>query len=271
MTYYLPSTTEKVLRDYAHECKNLGLLLDKYPPKSAIQDSRGKSEWLKKEVVLNNHIDFTLVRNAYRRWFDMTIAMGAQHFNATLEGRMVIGFGGSTVLETDLTLHHLYGVPYISGSALKGLTRTYVANEEEDYYIQSDNASDGRVPSKDHETDHEHIIEIFGSQKQAGTVIFFDAMPLDGKVNFAIDIMNPHYPDYYGQRKPPTNDQDPTPVSFLAVMNTTFTFALAPRQQNKEEHLRHLEQVIPWAQKALQKYGIGGKTSAGYGFFKKDN
>src|SRR5260370_17483995 len=99
MTYYLPSTTEKVLRDYAHECKNLGLLLDKYPPKSAIQDSRGKSEGLKKEVVLNNHIDFTLVRNTYRRWFDMTIAMGAQHFNAPLARLMIIDYRVPTLLE----------------------------------------------------------------------------------------------------------------------------------------------------------------------------
>jgi hypothetical protein len=29
-----------------------------------------------------------------------------------------------------------------------------------------------------------------------------------------------------------------------------------------------VEKVIGWLKDALQKYGVGGKTSAGYGFFK---
>jgi len=167
---------------------------------------------------------------------------------------MVVGLGGETVLETDLTLHHLYGIPFIPGSALKGLTRSYVTTEVKGN--QSDKI----------EKDNETVKRIFGSQEHAGTVIFFDAMPVNGETKIELDIMNPHYPDYYGKGQPPTNDQNPSPITFLTVANTTFMFALAPRNPKKDQG--DVEQVKTWLQEALAKYGIGGKTSAGYGYFK---
>ncbi|MBX0313032.1 MAG: type III-B CRISPR module RAMP protein Cmr6, partial [Sulfurihydrogenibium sp.] len=37
--------------------------------------------------------------------------------------RLVVGLGAGHVLETSLTLHHIFGIPYIPGSALKGVVR----------------------------------------------------------------------------------------------------------------------------------------------------
>ncbi len=42
------------------------------------------------------------------------------------EWRLVIGLGSESVYETGLTLHHIYGFPYIPGSAIKGVTRHHV-------------------------------------------------------------------------------------------------------------------------------------------------
>ena len=250
--YYLPKDTAKLLTtDQLKKCKNLGLILDKYPPETAIQKSEGKSSWLR-EIASGDYIDARLMQNVYSRWLNMTIAVGAFHFRAVTDWRMVVGLGGETVLETDMTLHHLYGIPYIPGSALKGLTRAYVTGEI--------------FPSKDIEHDNETVKQIFGSQDRAGTVIFFDAMPVDGKATFALDIMNSHYPNYYGEKKPPTNDQNPNPVTFLTVTNTTFMFALAARDPR---HIDDVNRAKDWLQKALEKYGVGGKTSAGYGYFKE--
>lgn len=80
--------------------------------------------------------------------------------------------------------------------------------------------------------------------------------------------MNSHYPKYYGEKKPPTNDQDPNPVTFLTVTNTTFVFALAPRHLDDKQHQQDVDAAKKWLQDALQTYGTGGKTSAGYGYFK---
>lgn len=255
--YYLPSQTARLLTpDRLQRCKNLGLLLDKYPPQTAIDTSSksdGKSSWLR-GFTSDNHIDTQLVENVYKRWQSAIAAMQAQHFTATTAWRMVVGLGGETVLETDLTLHHLYGIPFIPGSALKGLTRAYVTGEVEGY------------KSKKIEDDNSAIQRIFGSQERAGSVIFFDALPINGKINFDLDIMNAHYPKYYGEKQPPANNQDPNPVTFLTVADTTFLFALAPRHPKDTEDVGL---AIGWLQKALKDYGIGGKTSAGYGYFRE--
>lgn len=258
--YYLPAITATLLNDHISRCQNLALILDKYPPAHVPGNSQEKSEWLKR-LGLNSRVDPILTKSAYDRWSAMMSDLQATLFDAALDWRMVIGLGGETILETDITLHHLYGIPFIPGSALKGLTRAYVTGEIDDY------------KSSKIEDDNEEVKRIFGSQEHAGTVIFFDAMPLNGQVEFLLDIMNPHYPDYYKSLQsnriiPPTNDQQPTPVTFLTVTNTTFTFALAPRNPNDQVHKKHVETVKDWLQKALAKYGIGGKTSAGYGYFK---
>jgi CRISPR-associated protein Cmr6 len=268
VSYYLPDETTRVIEKHIRRCKNLGLILDKYPTKISFEKptkedkQKGKTAWLlsilepenPNNTTQNNHTDPQLSQNVYDRWMNMIEAMGAELFNAKLDWRMVVGLGGETVLETDLTLHHVYGIPYIPGSALKGLTRAYVAGEKL------------TPPSTKIEDDDEQIKRIFGSKDDAGKVIFFDAMPLNGQVVYELDIMNPHYPKYYGENALPTNDQDPNPITFLTVANTTFTFALAPRNSEAQEDVNKTRE---WLQEALEKYGVGGKTSAGYGYFKK--
>ncbi len=234
--YNLPAVTATLLNDYVNQCKNLSLILDKYPPETVVAETKNKGPWLQ-TLVQGNHLDIALTRAAYSRWHAMISAMQVTRFDATLDWRMVIGLGGESVLETDITLHHLYGIPFIPGSALKGLTRAYVTGEIEGY--KSDKI----------DNDNEEVKRIF-------------------------DIMNPHYPEYYNSLKsskttPPTNDQQPNPITFLTVTNTTFTFALALRNPNDLEHKDDLNKTKGWLQEALQKYGVGGKTSAGYGYFRK--
>ncbi|MBE3560239.1 MAG: type III-B CRISPR module RAMP protein Cmr6 [Ktedonobacteraceae bacterium] len=281
MTYYLPASIARLIEQGSGTCRNMALLLDKYVTQEVISGSKEdgkekgeKGKWLRELVSQQHkHIDIKLAENAYRRWLAMVTALKATTFQAELDWRMVVGLGGETVLETDITLHHLYGIPYIPGSALKGLTRAYVAGEEKAYFIPSGKSESERKPSLKEETDHEDLQRIFGSQKQAGTVIFFDALPLNGKATFALDIMNPHYPDYYrslssSTPEAPTNDQSPNPIPFLTVTDTVFTFALAPRNSASQQHKNDVQLVTGWLRQALQDYGIGGKTSAGYGYFQ---
>lgn len=272
--YNLPFTTEEILVavNPSEKCENLGLLLDKYIP-SSVFEKTGKAPWLLEifkptngNETQNNHIDAKFARSVYNRWYTMMRSLGVEPLDLSIDWRMIVGLGGETVLETDITLHHLYGIPIIPGSALKGLTRAYVSEEHEEFYIG------GNQPkaSKKSEEDHPDIQRIFGSQTDAGTVVFFDAMPKNGQAQFVVDIMNPHYSDYYrslqsNDIKAPANDQKPIPIPFLAVKNTVFTFAIAPRHPKYEDDV---EKVIQWLQEALQKYGVGGKTSAGYGYFK---
>jgi CRISPR type III-B/RAMP module RAMP protein Cmr6 len=266
MTYRLPGSTARLVQRHVERCRNLGLVLDKFVPEEAIGKSEEKSKWLKGLAPsppndrLEMQVDLQLWEARYQRWLALTKAAGAVTFQAKLAWRMVVGLGGQSVLETDLTLEHLSGLPTIPGSALKGLTRTYAALEK------------SSPPSQRIETDGPDLVRVFGTQDHAGTVTFFDAMPMPpnhapGRMRFAVDIMNPHYPDYYREngKHAPSNDQSPVPVTFLTVEGATFAFAIAPRSSTDQADA-HM--TLEWLQEAVQKYGVGGKTSAGYGAFK---
>jgi hypothetical protein len=61
---------------------------------------------------------------------------------------------------------------------------------------------------------------------------FYDAVPTPGQKDLlALDVLNPHYPDFYRakDRKVPSDDQDPIPVSFLTVRaEAAFVFPFPP-------------------------------------------
>jgi len=168
-------------------------------------------------------------------------------FLARPEWRMVVGLGRASVLETGITLHHLYGLPIIPGSALKGLARSYaLLNEECD-------------------EDDPLFADVFGAVKEprrAGGVIFFDALPTSTP-RFQLDVMNPHYGEYYRGQSPPADYLSPTPIYFLTVTRTSFLFALAARDGRQE----WLGAAADWLRKGLETMGVGAKTTAGYGYF----
>ena len=109
-TFYLPHITARQIEKQLTTCQNLGLILDKYPETQVPGSSQAKSMWLR-EILPDKHIDNKLAQSAYSRWLRMAQALGATLFSGTTDWRMVVGLGGETVLETDLTLHHLYGIP----------------------------------------------------------------------------------------------------------------------------------------------------------------
>lgn len=218
-------------------------------------------------------------------------------FSSTLSWRMVIGLGASHPQETSMTLHHIYGIPYIPGSAVKGVTRHWVILEEfdklelpieqikcfEKILENADLSKDDKISRgefeekfKDRRTrpdeklfnffkDQQKFINLFqdtfGTQNHIGKVIFFDAYPV-GEIKLKIDVMTPHYPKYYSDAEPPADWQSPTPIKFLTVEKTKFEFFLA----SKVNEL--LNKTYGWLKEALENYGIGAKTSLGYGVFE---
>ncbi|MBD3376452.1 type III-B CRISPR module RAMP protein Cmr6 [candidate division KSB1 bacterium] len=131
-----------------------------------------------------------------------------------------------------------------------------------------------------------------------GLCNFFDAVPQ--KTAFAhsekqmlqTDIINPHYPAYYnaqGGEAPPSDDQSPIPNYFLAIKpGTKFDFPINikfwPRSigrddgENERVRILHefteqsvLDKLSHWLELAFSLYGVGAKTSAGYGYFNKNS
>ncbi len=174
-------------------------------------------------------------------------------FNAKTDSRLIIGLGGTSVIETGMTLHPLYGFPYLPGSGLKGLARAYAE-------IALETKPSG-----------EDLREIFGSEdkdsryainNRQGKVFFMDGIPTSFP-QLDLDIMNPHYSDYYQGNKPPADYLNPVPVTFLTVASGQhFSFAIFSRDKSLAEKAKQ------WLIGGLTELGAGGKTNVGYGYFK---
>lgn len=173
-------------------------------------------------------------------------ALGLQccALRAEVVWRLAIGLGLPSPLEVGLTLHHLYGFPYLPGSALKGVARHWAEQQ-----------GGQRDPV---------VIRAFGATDRQGAVVFFDAYPeallIDGQPIVELDVMTPHYTPYYMQGEPPGDWHAPVPVFFLTLRKgARFVIRLAARDATL------LQTVAGWVERALAESGIGAKTRAGYG------
>lgn len=310
----------------------------------------------------------TVYQHSYLTWYQRyTKALNALGINnlKTYQTvwRFIVGWGSNPALEAGLTLHHLYGFPYIPGSAVKGLLHHCAElevmetvdptaaefNKDQPLLLDKDPAAwlaelinrlrlikviFGSLHLEKAEVEIDNVTNLFGEEcpkpllevlkrkldSQAGDlkkrqqdlpdswekinqcieylladsvgglVRFYDAVPIPGQENLLqIDIVNCHYSEYYSNANPfhpPSDDQQPIPVTFLAVRPRAafqFPFYIArwpscPARDEEElqswDVLRgkapeEIERLIEcWLEAALATWGIGAKTAAGYGYFQ---
>ncbi|MCX8029872.1 MAG: type III-B CRISPR module RAMP protein Cmr6 [Brevinematales bacterium] len=294
---------------------NLCLLFMKYLPVGNRRDQQGliyferdkKTKYLE---AIKNHFSsngntksYQSLKNLARKNYDriqnlikslLNLGYAYKSIEAIPKWRLVVGLGASHPQETSMILHHIYGIPYIPGSAVKGITRHYAlicfadkissqkisSQKNSDFYEEIEQLSKGldggfkegsvygnlsiqlldKKVGKEEKIELSDLVEIFGTQEQKGKVIFMDAYPVDD-IKLEIDIMNPHYPDYYSGDKPPADWQSPNPITFLTVGKTKFQFCLL----SKDDSL--LNKATLLLKEALKEHGIGAKTALGYGIF----
>ncbi len=249
--YPLPHDSASLLREIGgiKKVENPGLIYERL---GAYNTSKDKEWDVDKESVMKAVIDASskissILSKFTDRWRTILDAMGAQRFTASPRWRFVTGLGKGGPLEVGFVFHRIYGFPIIPGSSLKGMTRAYAE----------------LVLKPANRINEAEIERLFGKQEDAGDLIFFDAVPT-GKVTLELDIMNPHYPNYYQGNEPPADWQNPTPIPFLTVgKGTEFIFAVGARRGTDVD----LSEVMGWMKSALEEIGAGAKTTAGYGYF----
>jgi len=176
------------------------------------------------------------------------------NFTLATKSRLIVGLGSGSVLEVSIKLHFIYGFPYIPSSAIKGVLRAYKILEKVEFDLEKYGDFE--------EEEHKAFVEIFGNQEKRGSLIVLDALP-DKFPALEEDIMNPHYPDYYSKKDPPTDNQRPNPIKFLTVpKGTKFNFYFKNHKTYENTFKSSLKDDLV---KAFEFLGIGSKTGLGYG------
>ena len=191
--------------------------------------------------------------------------------------RLAIGLGSGSVFETSISLHHVYGFPYIPASAIKGITHHYALS-------QVQNADDleaikilfGTAYDKKDFEENPVNPAILSDKNEQGSIIFFDAYPTHSpKGCIKADIMNNHYQPYYNGEAPPADYHKLNPIIFLTVEKLTFQFMVGLHRGVENTNIKlgaksgdMLSVVSDFLKDALTEKGIGAKTAVGYGYMQ---
>ncbi|NLF14614.1 MAG: type III-B CRISPR module RAMP protein Cmr6 [Anaerolineaceae bacterium] len=230
-----------------------GLWLDKYLAEQESQGGEAKQESQGRKNPKAGHFKQAAGQAVpedygafFARWRSALEASGAVAREACAQGRLILGLGGESVLDASITIHRTYGVPYIPGSALKGLAARFARNSLQEGWAKGAEA----------------YTTLFGDTSEAGYVTFFDALYIPGSAAqdrpLALDVITVHHRNYYrGENEPPADWDSPIPVPFVSATGSYLVALHGPQ---------------PWAEAALailklalEKEGIGAKTSSGYG------
>lgn len=240
---------------------NAGLWFDKYIEDQGGNDATKRGKHIRK--LIDGVIELPppdTYRAFYAQWEKTLEGYGAKTRTGKVKGRMVVGLGDESVLETSITLHRTYGVPYIPGSALKGLAASYARHQLGDAWKEGNDA----------------YTVVFGKTDDAGFITFFDAFYIPGSAMqgegnnkreqmLFPDVITVHHPGYYQNNgNAPADWDSPNPVAFLSATGS-YLIALAAPELASPQREQWIERTFSILEHALATMGIGAKTSSGYG------
>ena len=184
-------------------------------------------------------------------------------FTAALNGRLIIDFARLSTLESSLSWHATLGVPRIPGSALKGLLRSALRHEIPAAQLRELFGAPDLEQSKSSQTEHTR-----------GRLVLHDALPEDGEFQLGLDVLTPHFGDYYGGKgkTAPADWLSPIPQTFLTVVKTSFRVViglLPPLGANPAPTAtaKLVDIVRDALKEAMRIEGLGAKRAVGYGRF----
>lgn len=190
-------------------------------------------------------------RAAFKRWQQLGQEDLIEQVELSLETRLYIGVTRDNALETGVTVSHTYGMPLIPGSAIKGVTRSWAEK-----LLKTDASGMDEVT-------FQWMFGEGGDSGESGGLVFHDAwwVPEPGQTPFVREIVTPHQQGYYSSegKKAPSDFEDPVPAPQIAIQGK-FLFTVEGPQPWVKVGLKLME-------RALNQYGVGSKTTSGYGYF----
>ncbi|HXK60583.1 MAG TPA: type III-B CRISPR module RAMP protein Cmr6 [Acidobacteriota bacterium] len=282
MKMHMAKDVAAVLGGNASECRNVSLLAAKFPglPDDE-RDKQSRGQFLSQlcRVPLDPQ-----GREVRARFLESILpaARRSVFFRGKLQSRLIVNQAGGVIENAGLCLDPHFGIPYIPGSALKGIARAAALSlcKEQKADIFEILAVFGWAPG----AEDLRLLEDGGASLPykafSGTVAFLAAYPVS-ECRLVLDVVTCHHGEYYRDLNIPMNRQDteaPVPNVFPTIEGgCQFGFTLVCCDQARVQEARTrlslsstfdpLEAAKKWLVQALTDHGVGAKTAAGYGWF----
>lgn len=293
---FLPSAVKAILLESNLDIDNFSLKLNKACYFDGDEEKFVLLKSVKGELVyqIRHEFDAFDFKSLDQRNTAIVNALGYEEnnnsllvFNAKANWRWVIGLGNASVYENGITLHHVYGIPFLPGSALKGLLRNWIIFR----CFGRNNEAEARALG------NTLFKAVFGHPSEGefegkqGKAVFFDAFPMEPP-QIAPDVMNAHFQPYYEKKKPPADWLSPNPVFFMTIKGGKYKFKIGLKpgdnlalsdfgsdgkalswifeDKASIQECRILDLLGYWLEDSLEFSGIGAKTAVGYGRMKKN-
>ncbi len=175
------------------------------------------------------------------------------------------GLGLEHPVENGFAFLTPYGLPYLAGSGVKGVLRS--AAQELEKMGDKDITQAVIKTLFGHEEDHD---------ARRGALTCWDVFPapVKGQELLTVEIMTPHFTDYFQNKGTPHDAGKPNPIAFLAVAaGAEFRFVVIcePALLNASVlHARWQPLLAKILSHAFDWLGFGAKTSVGYGAMEED-
>lgn len=234
-----------------------------YPDNFDGVDESARGEWLKTCTRHNYGERFkSHLLDKAARTLDMARSFSGDARIFRCAGRFVTGTGNTHPLENGFTWHPTLGMPYLPGSAVKGLVRAVI-----------------ETALDDSDKERKRLLKLwFGTEakgdvaEQAGALIFLDALPV-APCDLKAEVLTPHMGRWYekGGKDPlkadtmPGDWHSPVPVTWLVASNLQLQFTILPRPGAATVALDDVWTALEYG---LSNIGSGAKTAIGYGLFE---
>jgi len=197
------------------------------------------------------------VYEAALRSFDVVLMI-----NIEAESRIVVHTKSPFMpLEIGIAWHPYLNLPYIPSTALKGVLRAYI--EE--------------LKTKERSVCDISFEELIGSTSKASGIFVSDALPVkfSKKTLIEPDVLTPHYSEARADTEYGISEVQakPVPIVFPTIApGTTLRFVMAVHNRGStmidSQKAKCLVKELPSIIEKALEYGIGAKTSVGYGAVK---
>lgn len=267
-TIWPPQRILDLLRDQmVHPTYRLTVFCEMSAGKGGFEPSGGREKAYEETIKAITHPERSSLAKAWRArrqsWLEPLVQKGlARTMEVVAQTRVVLWLSSPSATELGFCLHHVYGLPYLPPSGMKGLASSAMWRDKDSKFERS--SSNPYRPPRE-------VLDLFGEggdQGHEGRVAFLDGIPLgdeQGKITLEIDVMTPHHAQYYSGGGVAHDCEGPVPLPFLCIpAGQRFEVALVCTDASRSPS-GWLDEAKKWLLKGFEEIGFGAKTTSGYG------